>query len=440
MRSSDRGRRAVTRLLLRSTDGKFTETSADTLREGLQSALPSHGLVGSTVEARPLYNDLLRKLRDHFTGKGCDASAAEVRKLEALGWAVIDTPALRPSALRALSLHRASRALKTVPGIEVLESSREEVRLAKKKLKECLPLPDCQLAASAASRPPGIGAGSVRPQRGERDPLVIDVEQGWAFAHKCVKSLESKPIHGQSTSKEAFHGTAVLSILAAEEDCGHFGLAPGVRIHLASIRSTEEARDEVSALAAALLELEYGDVLVLEFQHRKGNLPAELFLPVFHLVRAATNCGVVVVEAAGNGKSELGDGDWPAEARSSEGGTDSGAILVGGSTNPKQNGKYSRWSGSNHGQRIKVFAWAEGILVAGPVDGNQQCFDGTSAAAAIVAGCAVVAQRLSLAKNQKRLSPSEMRDLLECCGRPVKARFGRVLGVVPDLEAIKARI
>ena len=100
---------------------------------------------------------------------------------------------------------------------------------------------------------------------------------------------------------------------------------------------------------------------------------------------------------------------------------------------------------SNYGSRIDSYAWGDSIVTCG--DGNlagsgvnsyRNNFGGTSGAAAIIAGCALLVQGLHFAQKQSLLSPTEMREML--CNPNTGIKPGGTvagqIGVMPDLRAV----
>jgi hypothetical protein len=212
------------------------------------------------------------------------------------------------------------------------------------------------------------------------------------------------------------------------------------------------------ALVAALTHTDRGDVLLIEAQCtlpvwgpngvREVRLPVE----VDPLTRATIRWCVekhqrVVVEAAGNGAVSLDtvfiDGEGCALARGTSWFEDSFAIMVGAVEPPPDAAApltASTWTGgqaTNHGRRVDVCAWGSQVATIGgqPLDprGRQTAtfdFGGTSAAAAIIAGAAVMLQGALRAAGKDPLDGKAMRDALKT-GREAPG-----LGFLPDLPAV----
>lgn len=271
---------------------------------------------------------------------------------------------------------------------------------------------------------------------------LVDIEQGWIIPTDPVPdasppipaipyyhddlnppNLQAKIqlIHG--ANRDWFgHGTAVLGIIrAVDNNLGTIGIVPNIATTMvASIWPTIGAKSTnvASAIWAANSKLNFGDVLLLEVQspfvlgsYRKSPddwyryVPIEIEELVFQAIRACTNKGIVVVEAAGNGGLDLDDFVPDAESYPTWG-QDSGAIIVGAGASPGDPTKAapvpaprSLVVGTNCSRSlIHCFAWGEDIYTTGngvQGYGKQDYvpgFGGTSGASAIIAGAALAVQ------------------------------------------------
>ena len=152
--------------------------------------------------------------------------------------------------------------------------------------------------------------------------------------------------------------------------------------------------------------------------------------------------GVTVVQPAGNGARDLG-GLLPPD------GEDSGAIVVSAAVHEP-----AGWvcePASNHGARADCFASGRGVVTTSLfldtarsataptiVPTITDAFANTSAAGAIVAGCAVAVQGMVRARWGVPGSVAGVRTLLRAHGTP--AGPGPAIGVMPDLAAIAAAL
>ena len=302
---------------------------------------------------------------------------------------------------------------------------------------------------------------------------LIDIEQGWFLGHddlqrpKTIKLLDGE---NQRSSLSRFHGTAVLGIIVANDDAkGIVGLCPGCLVDVIShVRPRGQNSDESIAEAILLgtLILDPGDVLLLEVEERirgtKPFLPCELDRANFEAIRLATTVGIVVVEAAGNGSTDLklaadfASGEHVLDPTSPDF-RDSGAIMVGGCTAVFPHDRHPR---SNNGDRIDCHAFAERIEAIGnpshvnqhdaffaasdtlTVDGVTHIgFGGTSGASAIIAGVCVLIQHLCTVmtplNHVGRLDPDGMRELLRNVDNGTDSFLVTdLIGAMPDLAKI----
>ncbi|MBX3059729.1 MAG: S8 family serine peptidase [Anaerolineae bacterium] len=300
-------------------------------------------------------------------------------------------------------------------------------------------------AAVAWQQPGGHGAG-VR---------LCDLEQGWGLTINH-EDLPLNRITLASGVDKAYwaHGTAVLGIIAAvDNQVGMVGIAPGLaHIDLVSVWRTAETYDPYDALWHAIHRLGPGDVILLEMQ-TDGGLPIEYYAHMHWLIRQAVAEQIVVIEAAGNGNNNLGHLlDTAVNNQGSQVWNpagpyfDSGAVLVAAAA--FANGQYTPTATTGRGRRVDCFAWGAGVATttlkaANPEWSNLYTngFDGTSAAAAIVAGTAVALQGMAKARhNGQPLSPWQVRHLLK---RGTPSANGHLLdgiGVMPDMAQIVAAL
>ncbi len=192
--------------------------------------------------------------------------------------------------------------------------------------------------------------------------------------------------------------------------------------------------------------------MLIELQ---GGGPRGRFVPVeywddnYEAIKAATDRGVIVVEAAGNGNEDLDlklfKGKFDRNVR------DSGAIMVGAGA-PARNGYRDRekLDFSNYGARVDVQGW--GRMVATLDYGDlQSCkgtqrnwtdrhytglFSGTSSASPIVAGAAVLVQSYLREHGKPAMTPHDLRALLRATGTPQAGSATKQIGPRPDLARL----
>ena len=301
--------------------------------------------------------------------------------------------------------------------------------------------------------------------RGENVSL-FHVEYLWNLNHEDLELYPSDLISGTVQSlpldlDAEQHETAVIGeIIGYDNAYGITGIANKTDIKLVSGYHFVD-QPFTAAIDFAASKASPGDVLLLtvgEFgptQDAQGNplpcdttcdpggsncygVPYEYFLEDFDAVKAATDKGVILVEAAGNGQADL---DHPVYGgRFNRTSVDSGAIIVGAGHPPYSGAEpLSPTCWSNHGSRVDVQGWGEWVMTTGYGkffdgdfdeqnpggainDENQyySYFSGTSAAAPIVASAAAVIQ--GHYKNTLGwtygLSPYTMRKLLTETGTP----------------------
>jgi subtilisin family serine protease len=203
--------------------------------------------------------------------------------------------------------------------------------------------------------------------------------------------------------------------------------------------------DVADAIDAAAERLRAGDVLLIELQGtgpRGRFLPVEWWDDIYAAIRAATDRGVVVIEAAGNGAEDLDRKDY--KGKLSRSGRDSGAIMVGAGGPPRKGFEdRARLDFSNYGTRVDVQGWGRKVATLEYGD-LQACddrnrdrhytgeFSGTSSASPIVAGAAILLEQAT----DHHLQPRTLRTLLAETGSPQTGNTREHIGPRPNLRAI----
>jgi Subtilase family len=272
-------------------------------------------------------------------------------------------------------------------------------------------------------------------------------------------------------------------IIARDDATGMVGAAPNARASVISYfrpglsLAKNPVAEVYDSILLAIASLFFGDVLLLEvqFEDKVGggsstNVPVETDPHVFEAMKLATKCGVIVVEAAGNGTANL---DLFVGRKGPDKGKtvflkgaqnqfkDSGAIMVGASTStfPLQ-----RWPGSNFGSRVDCYSWGENIVACGfnPKQANvfwgvpgqivnyggkdlsNAPFGGTSGASPVIVGCCLLVQNLQTLMTPKSgvkgsLGPERMRQMLANDMNGSRSFLTTdQIGVMPDLRKIIA--
>lgn len=315
--------------------------------------------------------------------------------------------------------------------------------------------------------PVGINARWARAQlTGSEAPVgLVDLEQGW-IPHEDLEppNVDLNEIFGNNRDGEGLyrghHGTAVLGqIVGADNDRGVLGIASAARVRVVSHYNQDErkSRNVANAIRQAIPKMEPGDVLLLEVQ--RSYLPTEVDDADRDAIRLAVAHGIIVVEAAGNGNADLDRFvDERGERvlnRRARGYRDSGAIMVGAARAARPHNRLAGrvGVGSNSGSRVDCFAHGNAVVTAGYGDldaylegdpdrpAYTHTFGGTSSAAPIIAGAALLVQAIHQGRTGTRVSPWEMRNLLSDPatgtrqGRRVRGR----IGIMPDLRKVLRR-
>lgn len=291
---------------------------------------------------------------------------------------------------------------------------------------------------------PGVDAGYAWSLGARGQGIrIADCEYGYIAGTEDLCDIVNEPgqtVHpGVAAMGWDDHGTAVLGEMAGLDNLyGVTGLSPDSDVLFFTEWSVEQGLRRETAIASAIAALAAGDIVVLEMQTWgvSGYGPAELSWSVWHLTKTATDAGVIVVAAAGNGSENLDDPGYASyRARG-----DSGAILVGAGSATTGHVKLGF---STYGSRVNVQGWGDAVFTLGygsyaELGGDRKQryranFNGTSSAAPIVAGSAALLQSLSEQSFACRLDPPAMRKLLIDKGTPQGG--GGHIGPLPNVRA-----
>jgi len=197
--------------------------------------------------------------------------------------------------------------------------------------------------------------------------------------------------------------------------------------------------------------LKAGDVVQMGMQTGGGEItgctsnacyvPQENVQSYYDIIKALTDKGVYVIEAAGNGSVDL---DHPAFNGKFDVNTrDSGAIIAGAFC--AKNGKKAYFT--TYGSRVTSSSWGcwdvattgGGDLYKSTNADYTATFAGTSSANPIIAG--VVASLSGIAKAHGiTVTPVQMRQILQETGTPLADNDSAKIGTQPDMERAVARI
>jgi serine protease len=301
---------------------------------------------------------------------------------------------------------------------------------------------------------------------------IYDIEYNWLHTHDDLSRaggviLLLEP--GDSNSPPGFdkcpapcdginreHGTAVLGAMIADYDTrGITGISWGAKIGLVPANTLNLGYNPANAIILAVANGSAGDVILLEQQFPVCGLsdfgPIEALASVFDAIQTAVAQGFVVIEAAGNGGVNL---DHTACSvvfdRTLQ---DSGAIIVGAGQPPSSGADRQREGFSSFGSRIDLQGWGSAVVTTGygdlylasdrPADPGfwyTGGFNGTSSAAAIVAGAAANLQGIALAQSGIPLPPLQTRTLLVQTGSPQLGNIAEPIGPRPNVLKAAAHI
>lgn len=285
---------------------------------------------------------------------------------------------------------------------------------------------------------------------------VADLERGWTLDHEDLADHGATLVHGTNRDGSRAHGTSVLGeVCAVDNAIGCVGIVPNVASVLATSYHGSTRPD---AILAALEQMDFGDVLLIEAQvgANSGSAllgPIEIYDADFEALRLATALGIVVVEAGGNGTDngsappmamDTWEDDsgrrllWPDPSNPDF--RDSGAIMVSAATSAAPR---TRLVYGPHGERIDCHAWAQNINTCssnseGATTIYTLTFNGTSGASPIVTGAALAIQGISQASNGVRLSPRQVRAILSdpAINTLPSPSETTQIGVMPNLRQI----
>jgi hypothetical protein len=327
--------------------------------------------------------------------------------------------------------------------------------------------------------PAGIEALWAHTQQGGKGNgiRIIDIEGAWRFDHEDLKQIQGGVVGGTQSTALTWrnHGTAVIGVFGGDENSfGVTGISPNSHTRAISIFGAGQSSAKAIRDAADLLSA--GDVVLIElhrpgprhnFQQRddqRGYIAVEWWEDDWAAIRYASNKGVIVVEAAGNGAENLDDpiysvrpAGFPAAWTNpfNRANRDSGAVIVGaGAPPPGTHGRdhgpdRSRLDFSNYGALVDAQGWGREVtttgygLLQGGSDENlwyTDRFSGTSSASPIVVGAIACVQGNRKAKGQALFTPAQMRNRLRTTGSPQTDAPGRPatqrIGNRPNLKTL----
>jgi hypothetical protein len=326
--------------------------------------------------------------------------------------------------------------------------------------------------------PQGIDAFYAWTKNGGKgkDVNIIDLEWGWRFTHEDLTQNQGGVVSGLNSTNDN-HRTAVIGEIGGDQNSiGITGICPDAVVSAVSFTNQPTAK----AIRQAANRLRSGDIMLLEvhragprytFQPRddqKGYVAIEWWPDDYAAIKYATDKGVIVVEAAGNGRENLDDaiydtnpappyGPFPSWWKNpyKRNPLDSQAIIVGaGAPPPGTHGRShgpdrSRLGFSNYGSCVDAQGWGREVTSTGYGDlqgGSDRdywytdTFSGTSSASPIVVGAVGCIQGINRANSKILLTPTTARKILRETGSPQQGALGRLssqrIGNRPNLREL----
>ena len=279
---------------------------------------------------------------------------------------------------------------------------------------------------------------------------VADIEYSWDPDHEDLGTIQRTVAWGWNSEAYAYHGTAVLAQLAAEDNgYGVTGMVPGADVFVVSPFDDNENYSIAAALEGAAALMDAGDVILIEQQtYAYGNYaPVSADAAVFDAISLAVAKGIIVVEPGGNGGQDLDDAKW--EGWFDRDIRDSGAIMVGGGASPYSGMTARTWYswGSSYGSRVDVQGWYDSIVTANDAtmgnlflpggdehQGYTNYFGGTSGASPMVAAAAASAQSIAWELWGMPWDPWDLRAALVATGTPQPVSDSYIIGPQPDMR------
>ncbi|WP_333662519.1 S8/S53 family peptidase [Chishuiella changwenlii] len=282
---------------------------------------------------------------------------------------------------------------------------------------------------------------------------VINIEFGFIKNHEMLINLDHVQLekgfelHPELLNPESQysnfldHGTATAGVITpSKNNIGLTGISFDVNSFTNFLEWTTKGYDRVGAVARALSSAKVGDIVTYEMQtfgENREYVPAEFDNLIWDLTKAATDAGIIVIAAAGNGSQNL---DSPIYKSYMDRG-DSGAIIIGAGSDDTT---HSILSFSSYGSRVNLQAWGDNVLTAGygywnkyDNDNNRNyfLFAGTSSATAVMGGVATLIQSYYFQQTGKYLTPKELKKLLIETATPQGGDLTKNIGPHPDIKS-----
>ncbi|RYZ16264.1 MAG: hypothetical protein EOP49_51945, partial [Sphingobacteriales bacterium] len=295
---------------------------------------------------------------------------------------------MESDAIRISGSGASVKRLRNIVEIQIDSPSNERLSELAEKLESLKEVQYCSLISARPIQPPGdiapitpsyeaqqgyIGVNGVKMDYAWNMGLngqginIRDVEYGFNQNHEELNERPVFLMNGMNVSPEASedfteHGTAVFGIMMADKGAyGVSGMSYGANHMVLFPEWQSSGYNRVYAVSESVAASVAGDVIVYEMQTNgaQGEYgPAEYNNVIWDLTKAATDSGVIVVAAAGNGAEDLDSFEYmPYMNRGN-----SGAIIVGAGSN---NSGRNRLSYSTYGARVDVQGWGQGVYTSG---------------------------------------------------------------------------
>lgn len=336
------------------------------------------------------------------------------------------------------------RAVPAALGFDAFTGSSPSAR----ELAAPLPTPDFTgQQGYLQDAPLGVGAWSVWGEPGARGATVriIDIEGAWLWAHEDLPApFVDLGLHIDDLGWRN-HGTAVMGEIRGHDNAyGVDGIVPDCQVGNSSIGDQSVA----GALLNAGAHLDPGDLILIELHApgpnsyegggQYGYLPMEFWQDNFDAIRALTDLGIIVCEAAGNGQQDLDDPLY--QDLFDRALRDSGAIMVGATAGSSLS---PAWF-TNHGARVDLCGWGLDVVTCayGDLQGGLETewytaqFSGTSSASPIVTGSVASLQGMVEAANGFSVDAHLARTILRQTGTATSGP--QLIGPRPNLVAAAA--
>jgi hypothetical protein len=260
--------------------------------------------------------------------------------------------------------------------------------------------------------------------------------------HQNASLAPGTTINSAATTAYTEHGSAVAGIVFADKGTyGISGIAYNANDYILYPEWTEEyGYNRVTATSNAIANSTAGDIVIFEMQTGGQNgefVLAEYEQAIWDLTKAASDAGIIILAAAGNGNENLDDSFY--DSYNARG--DSGAFIIGAGSSDLNHNKMSF---STYGSRVNIHGWGQNVYATANYassivfggDFNQSYypyFSGTSSATATLGGFTAVLQSYYLAQTGNYMSPAAMRTLIINTG--ISQGTGGNIGPLPNMEA-----